>query len=532
MKQKIKKAIYGIIYRRVSSKEQLRGNSLAVQKEACFKYAKDNGIKVVRDFEEKGESAKVMDREELVKLLDYCQKNKGKIDVLIIWKSDRLARNVQDYYVIKAKLAQYGVSIHVVTEPVDNSALGEALEGVLAIFSQLDNRVKSDRSKSNMQKMIQNGIWPWAPPPGYMSLHNKKKDQKKTQPDPPHPKDFPLIQRALKEYLKGVYTEVDLTNMLNKWGYRTPRGRKIYPQFVDRMLRRIYYAGILIDPWTGEKYQVRHEKMITIEEWHKIQLIKQGKAFNAKPHLKYHPDFPLRNFARCPVCGGFLTGSWSKGRKERYAYYHCRNKNCLMYGKTVKKEKIHQDFIELLSQIKPKEGYLNAFKEVVIDLWQERYSFMTQERNRLERELDQLKSKKGNLIRMKAQKMNDQEFLSDEDFLGQKDWYDNQIAVKQVALNEAKIDELDIQSALDSCLQFIKQPARQWFDMALEQKQRFQKLVLTEGISYDRERGFGTAKLSFIYEANLKFQGEKSQLVPRVRVELTTSGLKGRYSAN
>ena len=36
------------------------------------------------------------------------------------------------------------------------------------------------------------------------------------------------------------------------------------------------------------------------------------------------PDFPLRAFVRCECCGRGLTGSWSKGRSEYYAYYHCR----------------------------------------------------------------------------------------------------------------------------------------------------------------------------------------------------------------
>jgi site-specific DNA recombinase len=32
---------------------------------------------------------------------------------------------------------------------------------------------------------------------------------------------------------------------------------------------------------------------------------------------------PLRAFVRCESCGRGLTGSWSKGRSEYYAYYHC-----------------------------------------------------------------------------------------------------------------------------------------------------------------------------------------------------------------
>jgi hypothetical protein len=46
-----------------------------------------------------------------------------------------------------------------------------------------------------------------------------------------------------------------------------------------------------------------------------------------------------------------------------------------------------------------------------------------------------------------------------------------------------------------------------------EVRPRFQKLVLPEGIPYDRETGFGTAKLGLIYELNRRFERQKSPVV-------------------
>src|SRR3989344_2217792 len=74
--------IKGIIYTRVSSDEQVKGMSLEFQKEDCFKYAEGKSIKVVKLFEEKGESAKYADRPELINLLEHCRKNKDKISAL------------------------------------------------------------------------------------------------------------------------------------------------------------------------------------------------------------------------------------------------------------------------------------------------------------------------------------------------------------------------------------------------------------------------------------------------------------------
>jgi hypothetical protein len=47
------------------------------------------------------------------------------------------------------------------------------------------------------------------------------------------------------------------------------------------------------------------------------------------PRRRNHPDFRLRGFVRCDVCGRPLTGSWSKGRNGHYAYYHCQKRSAL-----------------------------------------------------------------------------------------------------------------------------------------------------------------------------------------------------------
>src|SRR5580658_5599667 len=109
----------GIIYCRVSSKEQIEGTSLEVQEAACREYARANDIRVLRVFVEQGESAKFADRTQLLELIEFCRANKDAVQVLLVWKVDRFARNVTDHFGIKATLSKYGVRIVSVTEPID-----------------------------------------------------------------------------------------------------------------------------------------------------------------------------------------------------------------------------------------------------------------------------------------------------------------------------------------------------------------------------------------------------------------------------
>src|ERR1035438_3964078 len=82
-----------VIYCRVSSKEQIAGTSLESQEAACRDYAKSKNINVLSVFVEQGESAKFADRTQLVELIDFCRRKKGDVQVLIVWKVDRFARN-------------------------------------------------------------------------------------------------------------------------------------------------------------------------------------------------------------------------------------------------------------------------------------------------------------------------------------------------------------------------------------------------------------------------------------------------------
>ena len=76
----------GIIYCRVSSKEQIEGTSLETQELACREYARSQNIKILRTFVERGESAKFADRTQLIELLDFCRQNRERVQVLLVWK--------------------------------------------------------------------------------------------------------------------------------------------------------------------------------------------------------------------------------------------------------------------------------------------------------------------------------------------------------------------------------------------------------------------------------------------------------------
>jgi DNA invertase Pin-like site-specific DNA recombinase len=81
----------------VSTDEQTKNLSLELQRRECQAYCQRNGFAVDRLFQERGESAKTTDRPEFQAMLDYCSRNKGKIGAVVVYHTNRFARDARDH---------------------------------------------------------------------------------------------------------------------------------------------------------------------------------------------------------------------------------------------------------------------------------------------------------------------------------------------------------------------------------------------------------------------------------------------------
>ena len=496
-----------IVYVRVSSQSQIEGTSLEGQKEACLTYAENKGFDVAKVFVERGESATAADRTELLNAIEYCRE--ARIKFFVVWKVDRFARNITDHFTVRAKLMQYGTTLHSVTELLTDDPQGKLMETMLAGFAEFENAVRKQRCEAGMQRKVREGIWPWKPPLGY--IHSKRPgDRRKNRPDQIDKERFALIQKGLKIYTKGNYSINGLTKLFNKWGLRARSGKKMYKQIVERMLTDKFYCGILVDPWTGEDYQGLHKPMIRKDEYYKIQGVKQAYSNGAvNPRTLSNPDFPLRGIVKCGMCGGELTGSWSTGRNKKYAYYRCYNRKCKFYANSIKKRDIETKFMELLKQVEPEEKFLKLFEATVLDKWENMQGEVRKEHQNYDRKIKKLEEQKSRLLKMRM----DGELTKDE-FLEQKEIIENQVTIFRISGNETEIEELDLETAMSYVNQFIFDLARQWQDMNIRQKQRLQKLVFPKGLKYNIHSGsFGTVTLSLIFRLNREFSGNKSLVV-------------------
>ena len=101
-----------ILYARVSTDRQAQKDlSIPAQMSAMQDFAKKKGWKVIGTYIDAGESAKTTDRPELKNLLKFCKEKGGQVDIVMVHKIDRLARNLVDHATIKTLLKQRGIRL-------------------------------------------------------------------------------------------------------------------------------------------------------------------------------------------------------------------------------------------------------------------------------------------------------------------------------------------------------------------------------------------------------------------------------------
>ncbi|NJM33596.1 MAG: hypothetical protein HC850_01600 [Rhodomicrobium sp.] len=80
-------------------------------------------------------------------------------------------------------------------------------------------------------------------------------------------------------------------------------------------------------------------------------------------------DFPLRGFVTCASCGYPMTACWSRGRKARYPYSFCDRKGCADHRKSVRREKIEDEFEIILKSLRPLPSLFYLALDLMHEPW-------------------------------------------------------------------------------------------------------------------------------------------------------------------
>lgn len=309
------------IYTRVSTEEQARhGYSIEAQKRACMEYAQKLGLSVLDVFVDEGETATAADRPGFQNMLNYCEDK--PVEAIVVWQTDRFARNEVDHFLIKDKLQKLGIKLLSVAQPMlDDSPEGRAMDGMMAVWNAYFSRDLSRKTKKGLVQKWEEGWWPGWAPLGYENV----KDERGKGAVQVDPIKGLVVKEGLEKFSSGNMNIEDLQNWFFRRGLTSKTNKVLQYSVVHGVLKNPFYYGLM--KWNGLEKIGNHEPLISKATYDLNQYIlakHRGFLIRQRKH-----DFLLRSFITCADCGQRYTAEYHYSPKKlakrggKIAYYHC-----------------------------------------------------------------------------------------------------------------------------------------------------------------------------------------------------------------
>lgn len=359
-----------------------RGESIENQLEYCQKYIDfyfNHMENEILTYFDEGYSGKNLERPSFKTMLNDCYLN--KIDYVVVYRLDRISRNVSDFANLYQKLMDLNIGFISASEKYDTSTSGgRAMLFMACVFSQLERETISERVKDNMYSLAKTGRWlGGVVPTGFVSIKDTQNGRVYFKLKPTQ--DISLVELIFKKYLESKSLSV-LESYLYTYKITSPNGNSYSKSSLRGILENPVYCqsdetsyeylkslgcnvfcnlkdcnlnGYITYGRTSvvnEKSQKRtspehwivsigeHKGIVSGKDWVSVQ--KSLHKGDAKLQTVHNSNSLLSGLFFCPICGSkMITRTKFKGY-----VYSCSNK--LQYGTKVCKSSNIDGYIDIL----------------------------------------------------------------------------------------------------------------------------------------------------------------------------------------
>lgn len=253
------------IYTRKSSEEGLEQdfNSLDAQREACEAYIKSQkheGWELVeKQYNDGGFSGGTMNRPAFQELLEDVEK--GEIDVVVVYKVDRLTRSLMDFAKIVDVFDKHETSFVSITQQFNTTtSMGRLTLNILLSFAQFEREVTGERIRDKFAASKKKGMWiNGTPPMGYVKKDGKLEIE---------PNEAKIVKHIFEKYLE-IGTVPNLVKYLQENKIYTRSGKEFYKGHLYKILQNKTYIGKIVHK--NNVYDGLHEPIIDFEIFVKTQ---------------------------------------------------------------------------------------------------------------------------------------------------------------------------------------------------------------------------------------------------------------------
>jgi len=312
------------LYLRVSTEQQVDGNSLATQRALLLRQAKARGYLVADVYIDAGLSGKNMDRPELQRLIEDAQRQ--KFDLVLVWKVDRVSRSMRDLMNLIAILREHGVEFAAVDQQFDTGdPVGVLTLHILGSFAQFEREMLVERTKEGHLQRLRRRDWSCGPVPfGYRKESGRLIEV---------PAEAKVVRRIFRLFLdmrslRGVAARLNRDRVPSRKGGAWTGGT------VGQILQNPVYAGANV----YGRHRKGDTRLRPQEEWTVIPgmraplveptLLAQVRALlDGRVAQRSDPrpaeSYLLSGVVRCGKCGSAMCGSSQRKDGKVYRYYRC-----------------------------------------------------------------------------------------------------------------------------------------------------------------------------------------------------------------
>lgn len=294
----ISKPIKCAIYTRKSSEEGLEQNfnSLQAQRDACEAYirsqAHENWRLVPNTYDDGGYSGGSMERPALHRLLNDI--SNGLVEIVVVYKVDRLTRSLADFAKIISIFDQQNASFVSVTQQFNTtSSMGRLTLNVLLSFAQFEREITSERIRDKFEASKRKGMWMGGPVPIGYNVQDRK-----LIIDPDEARKVKSIFKLFVELgtisqLAAKLRDLGITSRQKMLSTGVIRGGVFMGRgALKPIIRNRLYIGEM--PHKGKVYPGLHEAIISKEIWETANAILLSSTRRYKENLYSKNPAPLR----------------------------------------------------------------------------------------------------------------------------------------------------------------------------------------------------------------------------------------------